>query len=121
MIENLYELIGGHDTIKAATERFYERVLEDENLRHFFAQTDMAHLRSRQVMFVSMLLGGRVYTGKNIHDAHAGVRGYGLNEAHFELFLKHFRAALEEVGVEPENAEKVMQPLASWRKAVLDP
>ncbi len=120
MIENLYELIGGHDTIKAATERFYERVLEDENLRHFFAQTDMAHLRSRQIMFVSMLLGGRVYTGKSIHDAHAGTRGHGVDDSHFDLFLKHFRAALEEVGVEPENAEKVMQPLASWRKAVLD-
>ncbi len=120
MMENLYELIGGYDTIKAATERFYERVLADENLRHFFVQTDMAHLRSRQIMFVSMLLGGRVYTGKNIHDAHAGARGHGMEEAHFDLFLKHFRAALEEVGVEPENAAKVMQPLANWRKAVLD-
>jgi truncated hemoglobin YjbI len=50
MTENLYELIGGQQTIKAATERVYQRVLEDDNLRHFSRQTDMARLRSRQVM-----------------------------------------------------------------------
>ena len=120
MIENLYELIGGHETIKAATERFYERVLEDENLRHFFKDTDMAHLRSRQVMFVSMLLGGRVYTGKDIRGAHAAARVQGMKDEHFDLFLAHFRAALEDVGVEPENAEKVLQPLQRTRKTVLD-
>jgi len=70
-------------------------------------------------MFISMLLGGRVYT-KNIHDAHARSRDHGLNDAHFDLFLKHFRAALEEVGVKPENAEKIMKRLESKRGAVLD-
>jgi hemoglobin len=120
MIENLYELIGGRQTIEAATERFYEKVLQDEDLRTFFEQADIAHLRSRQVMFVSMLLGGRVYTGKDIHGAHATARGLGLKDAHFDSFLKHFRAALEEVGVEPQNADKVMKPLESKRRTVLN-
>ncbi|HXY08623.1 MAG TPA: group 1 truncated hemoglobin [Terriglobales bacterium] len=120
MIEDLFELIGGRSTIEAATELFYDKVLQDENLRHFFAGADMAHLRSRQVMFISMLLAGRVYTGKNIHDAHARSRDDGLNDAHFDLFLKHFRAALEEVGVKPENAEIIRKRLESKRGAVLD-
>jgi len=120
MIENLYELIGGHETIKAATERFYEKVLEDDRLRDFFEQTDMAHLRSRQIMFLNMLLGGGVYTGKDIHLAHALARDQGLNDAHFDLFLQHFRAALEEVGVKRENAEKIVKSLERKRKAVLD-
>lgn len=120
MIENLYELVGGQETIKAATERFYERVLQDERLRQFFEQADMARLRSRQVMFISMLLAGRVYTGKEIHAAHAGVREQGLEPAQFDLFLEHFRAALEEVGVKPGNAEKMMKHLESKRKAVLE-
>ena len=121
MIENLYELVGGQETIKAATERFYERVMKDERLRRYFEQSDMARLRSRQVMFISMLLGGRVYTGKEIHSAHAAVREHGLTAAQFDLFLDHFRAALEEVGVKRENAEKMMKILESKRKAVLDP
>ena len=120
MMENLYELIGGERTITAATERFYEKVLEDEDLRLFFKRKDMAHLRSRQAMFISMLLGGRVYTGKDIRSAHAVARSQGMSHAHFDIVLMHFRAALEEVGVKTENAEKVIKLLESKRKAVLD-
>jgi len=120
MIEDLYDLIGGPSTIEAATKLFYEKILQDDSLRHFFEGVDMAHIRSRQAMLISMLLGGRVYTGKNIRDAHAGSRNKGLNDGHFDLFLQHFRAALEEVGVEPGNADKVMQRLESKRGTVLD-
>jgi hemoglobin len=120
MIEDLYDLIGGRSTIEEATELFYGRILQDDSLRHFFERVDMAHLRSRQTMLISMLLGGRVYTGKNIRDAHARSRDHGLNDAHFDLFLQHFRAALDEVGVKPENAEKVMKRLESTRGTVLD-
>jgi len=120
MIEDLFDLIGGRSVIKAATELFYDKVLHDDSLRHFFEGVDMAHLLSRQAMFISMLLGGRVYTGKDIRDAHARSRDQGLNGAHFDLFLRHFRAALEEVGVMPENAEKVVKRLESKRGSVLD-
>jgi len=82
----------------------------------------MAHLHARQSMFISMLLGGRVvYTGKNIHEAHALSRSHGLNDKHFGLFLKHFREALEEVGVNAEKAEKIIKLLESRREAVLNP
>lgn len=120
MIENLLELIGGRQTIQLATERFYAKVLEDDQLQHFFRRTDIAHLRSRQVMFISMLLGGGAYTGKNIHEAHALARDHGLSDAHFDLFLKHFRAALEEAGVKAENAEKIINLVEKKRRSVLD-
>jgi hemoglobin len=119
MREDLYELIGGRSTIKAATELFYKKVLEDDELQHFFRRVDMAHLRSRQIMFISMLLGGRVYTGKDLHEVHGLSREHGLNDAHFDLFLKHFRAALEETGVKPENAEKVLKLLERKRATIL--
>jgi truncated hemoglobin YjbI len=60
------------------------------------------------------------YTGKNIHDAHARSRDHGLNDGHFDLFLQHFRAALEEVGVAPQNADKVVKRLESKRGTVLE-
>ena len=120
MIEDLFELIGGRKTIEAATERFYDKVLQDVELRPFFEQSDMTHLRSRQVMFVSMLLAGRTYTGKDIREAHAHSRVHGLTDAHFDLFLAHFRTALEEVGVKPENAQEVTKRLEAKRRTVLD-
>ncbi len=69
MIDDLYDLIGGRQTVWAATESFYRRVVADESVSHFFKSADMAHLRAGQSMFISMLLGGRVvYTGKDEHE-----------------------------------------------------
>jgi hemoglobin len=48
MVEDLYELIGGRSTIEAATELFYDKVLQDGSLHQFFERIDMAHLRSRK-------------------------------------------------------------------------
>lgn len=120
MIDDLYDLIGGRQTVWAATESFYRKVLADDTMRQFFENADMAHLRARQSMFISMLLGGRVvYTGKDTRAAHARARELGLNDTHYDAFLKHFRAALEEVGVKAEKAERVMKLLESKRGIVL--
>ena len=122
MIDDLYDLIGGKQTVWAATESFYRRVFADDTLSPFFKTTDMAQLCSRQSMFISMLLGGRVvYTGKDIHAAHAHARGQGLNDGHFDRFLRHFREALHEVGVEADKVDKVTKLLESKRNAVLNP
>jgi hemoglobin len=122
MIDQLYDLIGGKQTVWAATEAFYRRVLADDTMCPFFDRADMAHLRSGQSMFISMLLGGRVvYTGKDIGAAHAQARQQGLNDGHFDAFLKHFREALNEVGIKGDKVEKVMKLLETQRSAVLNP
>lgn len=122
MIDQLYELIGGKQTVWAATEAFYRRVLADETLSGFFRHSDMPHLVARQSMFISMLLGGRVvYTGKDIAAAHAPARAQGLNAGNFDRFLEHFRKALDEVGVQGERVEEVVKLLEGKRKAVLNP
>jgi hemoglobin len=122
VIDDLYDLIGGSQTVRAATEAFYRRVFADDTLSPFFKTTDLAQLCSRQSMFISMLLGGRVvYTGKDIHAAHEHARELGLNDGHFDRFLNHFREALKEVGVEAQKVEKVANLLETRRTAVLNP
>ncbi len=121
-LETLYETIGGRPRINAAVELFYQKVLADKSLRPFFEKVGMDHLRERQSMFVSMLLGGRVvYTGKDIHAAHEPPRKMGMNESHFDLFLKYFRESLEEVGVPPEKLDKIIKLLEASRDVVLRP
>ena len=121
-MEDLYELIGGKQTVTAATESFYKKVFADPTLRPFFESSDLAQLLARQRMFLSMLLGGGVpYTGQDIAAVHAGARKQGLNDGHFDRFLRHFREALKEVGVETDKAEQVAKLLESRRRAVLNP
>jgi len=122
VIDELYDLIGGQPTVQAATESFYRRVYADETLRPFFKSTDLGQLRSRQSMFISMLLGGRVvYTGADLAAAHARAREQGLNDGHFDRFVRHFRDALTEVGVDTDKSNKVLKLLESRRSAVLNP
>ena len=45
----------------------------------------------------------------------------GLSDGHFDRFLRHFREALSEVGVEAQKVEKVTKLLESKRNAVLYP
>ncbi len=112
---------GGRLTIKAAVESFYRGVLADDTVSQFFTSVDMSHLLARQSMFITMLLGGKmVYTGRDIRAAHTLPRGIGLNDSHFDTILKHFRAALEEVGVQPHKIQEVMVLLEGTRNAVLN-
>ena len=117
---DLFSLIGGSQTVEAAIDAFFRRVLADESINHFFAGADIAHLRAHQTMFVSALLGGpEPYTGRDIGRAHAHLRPR-LNDTHFDAFLRHFRASLKEVGVKDEKVERVMRLLEGQRSTVLN-
>ncbi|MCL4524696.1 MAG: group 1 truncated hemoglobin [Acidobacteria bacterium] len=120
MADTLYETIGGRLRIQAAVDLFYVKVFADPNVRHFFEGVDVQGLHARQSMFVSMLLGGKiVYTGKDIGKAHANARVQGMNDAHFNILLLHFRSALEEIGVQTDKIVKIMALLEGTRDVVL--
>ena len=117
---NLYEKIGGKSKIISAVDLFYRKVLADDSLKPFFDPVDMDQLRSLQAMFLTMLVGGKMkYTGKDIRTAHAGLTGKGLNDDHFDAFLKHFDSALQEVGIEDEAVAEIMRRLEETRAMVL--
>jgi hemoglobin len=121
MTDTLFDTVGGRLIINAAVDAFYKRVIADESLRPFFKKVGLDHLRARQSMFLSMLLGGKtVYTGKDLRAAHAQPQMMGMNESHFEAFLNHFRAALEEVGVQGDRLEQIIKLLEQSRGAVLN-
>lgn len=117
---DLFSLIGGSQTILAASDSFFRRIVADSSINHFFAGTALAHLLAHYKMFVSALLGGpEPYTGQDIGAFHAHLCPE-LNDSHFDAFLKHFRAALEGVGVRDDRAERVMRVLEGKRSAVLN-
>ena len=39
--QSLYQRIGGKDAVNAAVGVFYEKVLEDESIKDYFANADM--------------------------------------------------------------------------------
>ena len=120
MINQLYEKVGGADTIRELVRIFYDRVLADPHLAPFFPETDMESLRAKQVMFLTMLMGRtRTFSGKDLSAAHAGARAQGLTDEHFDALLGHFEASMRDLGVADDYIREVIARLQSTRNAVL--
>src|SRR5438552_2795339 len=77
----LYERLGGGAAIRSVVDRFYQLVLADDELRPYFAGTDLTALRRHQALFVSQVTGGpAAYAGRDMAVAHAGL---GIDDAAF--------------------------------------
>lgn len=97
---SLYDRIGGEAAVRAAVDRFYERVQGDAALEHFFIGISMPRLKAHQFAFISQALGGpRQYSGGSMRDAH---RRLAIERRHFDAVAKHLLETLGELGV-PEN------------------
>jgi hemoglobin len=95
--ETLYEQIGGKAAIEAAVERFYERVLSDPALAHFFTGVNIARLKAHQFAFLSQALEGpKQYSGASMEAAHARL---AIEQSHFDLVAAHLVETLRELHV----------------------
>lgn len=98
---SIYDAIGGEAALVAVVDDFYLRVTGDPQLAGFFAGTNMAKLKGRQVEFFAAALGGpHTYTGATMRAAH---RGRGISQEHFDLTAGHLVAALSAAGVPDET------------------
>jgi truncated hemoglobin YjbI len=105
---SLFEKIGGADALDAAVDRFYEKVLADNELAPFFEGTNMRRMRAMQKGFLSMALGGPVlYSGRDLSRAHALLRERGMGEKHVDKVGSLLLGTLREM----EVPEELMQPV----------
>ena len=51
----LYEKLGRKDAVDIAVEKFYEHVLNDELIKHFFDDVDMKKQRGHQKNFLTWM------------------------------------------------------------------
>ena len=67
----LYDKLGGEAAITAVVDYFYELVLADDTVNHFFNNTDMEKQRKHQAKFFSFALGGAEPVYGGIHGQSA--------------------------------------------------
>jgi len=121
MPNSLFQRLGGAPAVAAAVDLFYEKVLADPQISHFFEGTDMAIQRAKQTAFLTMVFGGPVgYTGKDLRRAHAPLVERGLTDGHFDAVAGHLQATLEELSIAGDLAAEVMSTAASTRDDVLN-
>lgn len=100
----LFDKLGGADAVNLAVDKFYDRVLQDDRIKHFFADVDMAKQRSHQKAFLTYAFGGTdQYDGRYMREAHrALVENHGLSSEHFDAVAEDLMETLKEMGV-PED------------------
>jgi len=114
----LYEQLGGKAAVEAAVDLFYDKVLADERIHHFFDGVDMARQRGKQKIFLTYVFGGPVkYEGKDMRQAHQHL---DLREEHFTAVAENLQSTLEELSVPAELIKQVMEIAASTHDDVLD-
>lgn len=112
MSDSIYEQIGGEAAVGAAVDIFYRKILSDDSISGFFADTDMETQRDKQKAFLTMVMGGpNAYEGKDLRSAHAPLVEKGLNEDHFMAVAGHLQSTLEELDV-PENLVDAIMDIA---------
>ena len=118
----LFERIGGAQAVEAAVDRFYEIVVADERIRHFFAAIDMKRQASHQKAFFKFAFGGLpTYPGRSLRAAHERlVRDQGLADSHFDAVLDDLGQTLRGMGVAEDMIGEVIVLADSTRKDVLN-
>lgn len=114
---SLYEQLGGEPAIRKAVEIFYEKVLADDTVNHFFKNTDMNKQRDHQTKFLSFALGGpNKYSGRSMEKAHEGLN---LQPIHFDAIVTHLTDTLKELGVSQEGIDQAIAKVAPLRDSIL--
>ncbi|WP_306054938.1 group I truncated hemoglobin [Natronococcus wangiae] len=113
MSDTLYDRLGGWDAIAAVVDRFYERMLEDDRVAHFFEDIDVQRQRAHQTQFLSAVAGGPVdYTGRDMEAAHAHL---DIGRTEFDVVATH----LEEFDVDERDREAVLSEFGSYEDAIV--
>jgi hemoglobin len=114
---SVYDEIGGADSVAAAVQLFYEKVLADPSLAAYFEGTDLSRLKRHQRAFIAAALGGsELYAGRSMADAHAGL---AITSDAFDQVVSHLAQTLSELGVQPETIGAIASKLAPLKPDIV--
>lgn len=100
-----YDEIGGMETMRRIVDRFYAGVAGDPLLRPMYPEEDLGPAAERFTLFLAQYWGGpTTYSDERGHPRlrmrHAP---FAVDEAAAQRWLTHFRAALDEAALTPEQ------------------
>ncbi|WP_170115217.1 group I truncated hemoglobin [Pleionea mediterranea] len=121
MNQTLFYRVGGEAAVEAAVNRFYDKFLQQESIIDFFENVSIPEQKNKFRLFFTQILGGP-YTTSNIEirRVHAPLVERGLNDQHYDLFLKLMEQTLRELEIPEELIEEFIDLTESFRKDVLN-
>lgn len=114
----LFDRLGGAAAIAEIVTKLYERTSGDPELAPYFHTTDMELQRRKLSEMIGEALGGP--EAPWLLGLEAAHRGRGVSHRHFSLLAAHLLDLLEELQVDPDEADVVMNWVAQSREAIVE-
>lgn len=117
----LFEKIGGAETIDAAVDNFYLKILKDDRISSFLIGADVKEQALRLKMFLTYAFGGLISCpGKSMRAAHQELVDHqGLGDEHFDAVVESLIDTLTELGLAKSLIEEVAVSIEKMRDDVL--
>jgi len=102
---SFYEAVGGEETFRRLVHVFYQGVAADPELRAVYPSKDLGPAEEHLRLFLMQYWGGpRTYDERRGHPRlrmrHAH---FSIGEAERDAWLRHMRAAMDELELDPEQ------------------
>ena len=100
---SFYEAVGGEETFRRLTHLFYQRVADDPGLRAVYPSKNLGPAEEHLRLFLIQYWGGpATYNELRGHPRlRMRHRHFVIGEAERDAWLRHMRAALDEIGLPP--------------------
>ena len=101
--QTFYEAVGGEETFRRLTHLFYQGVAADPQLRAVYPSKDLGPAEEHLRLFLIQYWGGpATYNELRGHPRlRMRHRHFVIGEAERDAWLRHMRAALDEIGLPP--------------------
>lgn len=113
---SMYERIGGAPTIREAVDRFYRRLLADEELAPYFAG-DLTTLKQHQAALLTQVLGGPArYAGRDLKTAH---ESFKIPATHFRRVVFYLVGTVWELGAPMDVVMAIGETVSSLQGQIV--
>jgi len=115
--DTLYDRLGGREGIRAVVDDFYDRLVADDDLGHFFADADVDSLRRTQTDFLCEAAGGpETYDAAPVREAHLDVP---FEPEDIQRAVEHLYESLDAFDVPEDDADAVVGAIAAYEDDLL--
>ena len=106
---SFYEAVGGEETFTRLVRRFYEEVAADPVLRPVYPAKDLGPAEEHLRLFLIQYWGGPATYNEQRGHPRLRMRHvrFHIGETERDLWLKHMRTALDELGLAPALDEQL--------------
>eukprot|EP00931_Biecheleriopsis_adriatica_P073269 TRINITY_DN47594_c0_g1_i1.p1 TRINITY_DN47594_c0_g1~~TRINITY_DN47594_c0_g1_i1.p1 ORF type:complete len:288 (+),score=98.31 TRINITY_DN47594_c0_g1_i1:60-923(+) len=116
--DSVFERLGGQERLVELVDRLYDYMATDKDMKKFFANRNLPHLKKRTVDFLGGMWGGEAYRGPDLFLAHTGL---GISVKTFDLMMKGLEVAFKKMSIDKNLAAIIRKDIGDMKEPLCDP